>query len=281
LLEIPKVAVKRAQRRILAIILDAVPVHPAAHGFCQSRSIVTNAAAHCGKPIVLRFDLTDFFPSITSARVFRIFRTIGYSNDVSRILTGLCTTSLPADVWDQRPSARPGADFLIRQRLITRHLPQGAPTSPALANLAAHRLDRRLAALAKSAGAVYTRYADDITFSGDANLARSRKRFADQVALIASEEGFTLNFRKSRILRAGTRQHVTGVVVNVHPNIPRAEFDELKAILTNCIRHGPNSQNRAGAADFRVHLLGKVAHATSINAKRGEKLKGLFSRIVW
>jgi hypothetical protein len=166
LLEIPKAKLKEMQKQILAEILDRVPAHPAAHGFRAGRSIVTNAIVHCGKPSVLRFDLTDFFPSVSSARVFRIFRTIGYPTTVARLLMGLCTTTLPADVWESRPSAQDGSDFQARQRLITRHLPQGAPTSPALANLAAGRLDRRLRALATAVGADYTRYADDLTFSG-------------------------------------------------------------------------------------------------------------------
>ncbi|HET6250976.1 MAG TPA: reverse transcriptase family protein [Tepidisphaeraceae bacterium] len=281
LLEIPRLALKQMQRKILAEILDRIPVHPAAHGFCAGRSIVTNAALHCGKPTVLRFDLADFFPSVTSARVFGIFRTIGYPPDVARIFMGLCTTQLPADVWEARPDARDGADFIIRQRLITRHLPQGAPTSPVLANLTAHRLDRRLSGLAREAGATYTRYADDLTFSGGPNLARCRKRLGDYIALIAHEEGFALNFRKTRILRAGGRQRITGVVVNVHPNIPRDEFDHLKAILTNCARHGPDSQNRDGHADFRAHLSGKIAHVANINPARGEKLQRIFARIAW
>jgi len=280
LLEIPKARLKEMQRQILTEILDAVPAHPAAHGFVRRRSIVTNAAAHCGKATVLRFDLADFFPSVTSARVFRIFRTIGYPSKVARLLMGICTTSLPADVWESRPGAHLGADFFVRQRLITRHLPQGAPTSPALANLAAGRLDRRLISLATAVGAKYTRYADDLTFSGDADLARSRKRLATLVAVIAHDEGFALNYRKTRLMRAGGRQ-VTGVVVNVRTNIRRAEFDRLKAILTNCIRHGPASQNREQLPDFRAHLAGRVSHIYSIHPARGEKLRELFRRIVW
>ena len=281
LLEIPKVALKQMQRKILAEILNQIPAHPAAHGFRPGRSILTNAAPHCGKSIVLRFDLADFFPSVTSARVFRIFRTIGYPSPVARLLMGVCTTSLPADVWDARPGARLGSDFHARQRLITRHLPQGAPTSPALANLAATRLDRRLSGLAATASAIYTRYADDLIFSGDDTLARSRKRFATHVALIATDEGFTLNHRKTRMMRPGVRQHVTGVVVNIHPNLPRAEFDRLKAILTNCARQGPASQNRQNLPDFRAHLVGKLAHVASIHSARGEKLRTLFNQIDW
>lgn len=281
LLEIPKAALKQMQRKILAEILGAVPVHPAAHGFCRGRSIVTNAAIHCGKSTVLRFDLADFFPSVSSARVFRIFRTLGYPADVARLLMGLCTTQMPADVWDARPGAREGADFIARQRLVTRHLPQGAPTSPALANLAAGRLDRRLTRLATAASAVYTRYADDLTFSGACDLARSRKRIETLVAVIAHEEGFMLNHRKTRIMRAGVRQHVTGVVVNVRPNIRRAEFDRLKAILTNCVRKGPASQNRDRIADFRAYLAGKLAHAASIHPAHGAKLWNIFRQILW
>jgi RNA-directed DNA polymerase len=281
LLEIPKAKLKEMQKQILAEILDRVPAHPAAHGFRAGRSIVTNAIVHCGKPSVLRFDLTDFFPSVSSARVFRIFRTIGYPTTVARLLMGLCTTTLPADVWESRPSAQDGSDFQARQRLITRHLPQGAPTSPALANLAAGRLDRRLRALATAVGADYTRYADDLTFSGGEEIARNRKRLATLVAVIADDEGFALNHRKTRLMRSGVRQHVTGVVVNVRPNIGRAEFDRLKAILTNCLRHGPASQNRDQLPDFRAHLAGKISHVSCVHPARGDKLRKLFRQIAW
>ena len=281
LLEIPKATLKQMQRKILVEILGVLPVHPSAHGFCTGRSIATNALPHCGKSIVLRLDLADFFPSVTSARVFRIFRTLGYPIDVARPLMGLCTTSVPADIWEARPGAQAGAEFARRQRLITRHLPQGAPTSPALANLAAHRLDRRLAALAMEIGATYTRYADDLAFSGAAELARSRKRVATLVAVIADDEGFALNHRKTRIMRAGTRQRVAGVIVNVRPNIARADFDRLKAVLVNCARHGPTSQNREHVPDFRAHLSGKIAHVRSINLHRGDKLLTLFKKIAW
>ena len=82
-------------------------------------------------------------------------------------------------------------------------------------------------------------------------------------------------------MRRGTRQHLAGVVVNIHPNLARTEFDVLKAVLTNCVRHGPGSQNRKGHEDFRAHLAGRVAHAGMLNAARGAKLKGIFDRIAW
>jgi hypothetical protein len=161
----------------------------------------------------------------------------------------------------------------------TAHLPQGAPTSPALANLCAYRLDCRLDALARALNGVYTRYADDLAFSGGEELERGARRFQVLVCRIALEEGFTLQTRKSRFMRQGVRQQLAGVVVNAHPNVRREEYDRLKAILTNCVRHGPSSQNRAGHEDFRGHLAGRIAYVTMLNPARGRRLHALFAQI--
>ena len=282
LLEIPNTSLKLLQRKILAEVLNAIPPHPAAHGFRPGRSIVTNAAPHCGKRIVLRFDLRDFFPSIPAGRVAGIFQTFGYPERVARLLAGLCTTRLPSDVWNARPNPwQDDTDSAEGRRLANRHLPQGAPTSPALANLSAFRLDGRLAKLAACLGADYTRYADDLAFSGTDALARRVRRFAMKVASIVAEEGFALNYRKTRIMRRSERQHVAGVVVNVRPNVTRKEFDELKAILTNCVRTGAESQNRENRSDFRAFLLGRISHQGALNPVRGLKLQTIFDRIVW
>jgi RNA-directed DNA polymerase len=188
-------------------------------------------------------------------------------------LAGLCTNSVPPDVL-----ADGGRAATVYARP---HLPQGAPTSPALANLCAFRLDCRLAALARSADARYTRYADDLAFSGGEELERSARRFQILVCRVALEEGFEVNPRKSRFMRPGVRQHLAGVVVNVRPNVGRAEYDRLKATLTNCLRHGPDSQNRDRHADFRASLAGRITHVARLNAARGGKLRRLFDRIPW
>jgi hypothetical protein len=282
LLEIPSPLLRRTQRRLHDLLLKHVPAHPAAHGFRPGRSAVTNAVEHCGRAVVLRFDLTDFFPSIPAGRVFGLFRTLGYPEPVVRLLASLCTVRLPRPAWATRPNpARDGSDYPKWVRLNARHLPQGAPTSPAVANLVAYRLDRRLAALAEACGATYTRYADDFTFSGGEELRRASRRFGRRALLIAAEEGFCVNRGKSRTLTRAARQAVTGLVVNVRPNVPRADFDLLKAILTNCVRHGPASQNRANAPDFRAHLAGRVSHVASANRVRGRKLWAIFDRIAW
>ncbi len=280
LIESPKPMLKAIQRRILREILDRIPPHDAAHGFRRGRSVLTFASPHVERRIVLRFDLRDFFTSVRGSRIRSLFQAVGYPIDVSRLLSGLCTTRIPADVWQDRPQTLK-SDQALGNRLLCRHLPQGAPTSPALANLCAYRLDVRLGRLAESVGSVYTRYADDLAFSGDEGLELSARRFQVAVAAISYDEGFVIHFQKSRFMRRGVRQQLAGVVVNEKPNIQRVHYDEVKAILTNCVRHGPSSQNRDGHTDFRGHLRGRIAHVRMLNPTRGAKLLKLFDRIRW
>jgi hypothetical protein len=276
LLERPKPRLKRLQRRILTGILDLIPPHPAAHGFRKNHSALTFVQPHVARHVVTRLDLADFFPSIPAARVRAIFRHAGYPDEVAHILTALCTNCVPQSLL--MAGALP---LEPRRRFRVPHLPQGAPTSPALANLAAFRFDVRLSAVAASLDARYTRYADDLAFSGNLKLATAARRFEVLVGAIAIDEGFRVNFRKTRVLRQGVRQKLAGIVVNHHPNLPRQDFDRLKATLTNCVRLGPATQNRDGHRDFRAHLQGRIAWATQLNAQRGARLRRLFDAIAW
>lgn len=280
LIERPKPLMRFVQHKLLHGLLDRVPPHDAAHGFRQRRNIVSFASLHVDKPLVIRLDLTDFFVSITQARVHAMFHALGYPVAVARTLTALSTNRVPGRVLTAG-EFKGKFDWSEQQRLRARHLPQGASTSPALANLCAFRLDMRLAALARSLDADYTRYADDLAFSGTARFQRVADRLPLWVASIALEEGFTVQPRKTRVMARGTRQQLAGVVVNRHPNLARDQFDKLKALLTNCVRHGPVSQNRDGRADFRASLAGHVAHAAMLNPPRGAKLKAIFERIDW
>ena len=160
-------------------------------------------------------------------------------------------------------------------------LPSLAARSPALANLATFRLDRRLAGLAGALGATYSRYADDLTISGPRLLAQRAAGVRATIATIAREEGFAVNERKSRLTTRAGRQRVCGVVVNDGLNVARIEYDLLKATLHNAARHGPAGQNRTGASDFRAHLLGRIAWVESLHPARGEKLRRQFARIAW
>jgi hypothetical protein len=274
LLEMPKQRLKAIQRRLLDELLDRIPPHEAAHAYRRGRSVRTYAAPHADQAVVLRFDLHDFFPSVRAARAHAVFRAAGYPAPVARLLTGLCTNVAPAEV--REPVPRAGSVVYAEA-----HLPQGAPTSPALANLCAYRLDCRLAALAASLGAAYTRYADDLAFSGGEALERGARRFQVLVCRLALEEGFEVHTRKSRFMRRGVRQQLAGVVVNERTNVKRADYDRLKAILWNCARGGPASQNREGRGDFRAHLLGRIAYVGLLNPARAAKLRRVFDRIAW
>ena len=275
LIEAPKRRLKRLQRQILAEVLERVPTHPAAHGFVRGRSIKTFVAPHVGRHIVLRMDLQDFFPTFSTARVQTFFRTMGYPETVADLLGGICTTVTPRDVW--------GAAGTWEQReLYTRpHLPQGAPTSPMLSSICFYRMDCRLAGLARAIGAEYTRYADDLAFSAGEETARVLERLSPYVAAIVAEEGFSVNHRKTRIMRQSVRQHLAGLVANQRINVVRADYDRLKATLTNCFRHGPATQNRDGQPAFRAHLEGRVSFVEMVNPAKGARLRAILEKIDW
>ncbi len=274
-IEVPKSRLRSIQRKIHEEILTRIPPHDAAHGFVRGRSIQTFTAPHIGQHVVLRMDLSNFFPSLSRARIAALFRTAGYPENVADALAGICTNRMPRSAWHRDSCAEE------RQTYTRSHLPQGAPSSPALANACMYRIDCRLSALARAAGAVYTRYADDLAFSGDDAFERHAHRFALHAAAVVMDEGFDVNFRKTRLMRRGVRQRLAGLVVNDRINVPREQFDHLKAVLTNCVRDGAETQNRENHADFRSHLHGRVAFVESINAVRGAKLRRLFEQINW
>lgn len=280
LLEVPEPWLMGVQQRLLQRLLRHVPVHEAVHGHPGGPSVVDHAQAHAGQPVVMRFDLQDFFGHVRASRVHALFATLGYPCAVAQAMTALCTTATPEPVL-QRLRAEGGWTWQQARHLRDGHLPQGAPSSPALANLCAFRLDLRLDGLAHALGARYTRYADDLVFSGDASLAAARARVETWVGRIALEEGFALNHRKTRCLYQGQRQTVCHVVVNARTNLSRDDFDRLKAILHRCATEGPASQNREGHPRWREHLEGRVAWAAQLNPPKAQRLRRWLDRIDW
>jgi len=285
LIEQPGRLLKETQRRLLGQILEQIPAHEAAQGFRRGHSAATHARRHTGCELVLRFDLEDFFASVVSGRVYGTFRTAGYPEAVAGALTGLVTNVLPPDEWARAPRpADPGligAHHRLGRRLASPHLPQGAPTSPALANLAAYRLDCRLAGLADATGATYSRYADDLVFSGGRDLHARAESLRRTVAAIVRDEGFRLNPRKSALMTRAGRQRVCGIVVNERPNALRADYDRLRAALHDAALHGPQAANRAGVPDLHAHLAGRISWMEALNPARGAKLRRQLTRIDW
>jgi retron-type reverse transcriptase len=239
------------QRKILQEILVRLPIHSDAHGFVPGRSIVTNAQPHVGAQIVLNLDLKDFFPSITFPRIRGILTTAGFSPCVASILALLCTES-PRQVLG-----------LDGQKLYVatgpRALPQGACTSPALANLSARMLDARLAGLAKAWGWVYTRYADDLTLS-TSSATPDIGRMLTAIRNVVTDEGFTVNEEKTKVLRRSQAQEVTGLVVNQRPKVRRQLIRRIRAILHRAQKEGLAAQNRDKHENFTAWLRGMIAY---------------------
>lgn len=276
LIEIPKPLLKQAQRTMLAEVVEKIPPHEGSCGFQKERSVFDFVRPHCQKRFVLKLDLEDFFPSVTSARIVRLFMTAGYPEYVSIVLATLASNAVPPEVI-----AKSGLSIHSQARLMHQHLPQGAPASPALANLCAFRLDCRLAGLARASGADYTRYADDLLFSGGDDFRRGARQFYIAVLAVIIDEGFKTNLRKTRFMPSSQRQHAAGLVLNEKPSVRREEFDRLKAILHNCVAEGWQSQNRENHSDFRNHLLGRIGWVAVSDAERGERLRSSFAKIQW
>ncbi len=257
----PKPKLAAAQRWVLDQILSKLSIEPEAHGFVTGRSIVSAAAPHAGKAVVINLDLQDFFPSITFRRVKGLFQKLGYAEQVATVLALLCTE--PPRV----PVQLDGKRYHIA--LGERQLPQGACTSPAITNTICRRLDRRLAGLSDRLGFTYTRYADDLTFSGDD--PKLTGKLLDYVRKVIAEEGFTEHPAKTRVMRRSRRQEVTGLTVNERPAMSRVERRRLRAILHNAAVKGPKSQNRDDRPDFAAHLRGRVAFAAMVEPDKAEQ----------
>ncbi|MGB6181858.1 MAG: reverse transcriptase family protein [Rhodococcus sp. (in: high G+C Gram-positive bacteria)] len=272
ILEIPKPRLREMQRRILRRIVDLIEPHPAAHGFRAGRSAVTFARPHEGHDVVMRVDLADFFATVTGVRVRAVFEACGYPHRIAALLAGICTTAMPVDDITALDSTRAA---LMR----TPHLPQGAPTSPALANLVTRGLDRRVAGLARSSGLAYTRYADDLALSGPSSTDVGTVLWA--LNRIVVDEGFLVNSDKTHIRRAHTRQTLAGLVVNASAAAPRDRYDRLRALLHNSARTGAAAQNRAGLPDFRAHVYGMIAWVGESSPARRRRLLAMAERVDW
>jgi retron-type reverse transcriptase len=257
---------KIVQRKILDTVLQQVPLNNHAEGFRKKRSILTNATRHVNKKVLVKLDIKDFFPSIGFNRVLGMYTHLGYPQQVATLLSSLTTTQ--------------------------QKLPTGSPTSPAIANIISRKLDKRFVNLGRKTNFSYSRYADDITLSGnDDNIVQMIPFFKE----IIQEEGFEVNERKIRILRSGSRQTVTGVVVNEKPNIARREIKKLRAVLHNCrqgnlkkqaLLWGRREKGLPATCGYSVNdlyraLQAKLHFIKMVNASAGEKLLADFNGIAW
>lgn len=267
-LSAPMPRLKRAQYWLLDTVLNKVEPHDAAHGFRTGRSILTNAAPHQKQAVVINLDLKDFFPSIGYRRVKGLFRSFGYAEAQAAVFALLSTEA------ERTEMTLDGTTWHVASG--ERVLPQGAPTSPAITNLLCRKLDRRMTGVARKFGFVYTRYADDLTFSAPADDAKSLRKLMWSVRKIIADEGFELNEDKTRIMRRGARQEVTGITVNDGLSVSRKERRKFKAHLHHTelgiadgpFRRGSPKSSALGYAQFLQMVHGDGVNALTTKARK-------------
>ena len=249
-LSVPISTLKYIQKWILKNILNEISLSEYATGFEKEMSIVENAKRHLNQSCVINLDLKDFFPSITEQMVYEIFYNLGYTKTLAYLFTTLCT--------------------------YKKSIPQGAPTSPKISNICCKRLDMRIGALCKKYDAVYSRYADDITISGNKYIESILK----PIEIIISDEQFKLNNNKTRISYDGSRKEVTGLNLNSgHVTIPKLYKKQLKKEIYYCKKYGVSNHLehiKCKKAFYKEHLYGK---AYFINMVEPEKAKEFFKQL--
>lgn len=231
---------KTVQRWILDNLLHKIAPSPFAKGFVPGKSIKENARFHRKQEMVLCLDVKDFFPSISPPTIRRFFMSCGYSNKLSYYLTRLCT--------------------------LNGGLPQGAPTSPALSNLIFAPIDKKIAEYCLDRKIRYSRYADDLTFSGNFPTGN----LINHVKHCLSELKLTLNSSKTRLMRPHERQEVTGVVVNEKLQATRKLRRSLRQATFYIERFGLDAhiaKIKEKRANYVNHLIGQANFVLFLNPK--------------
>jgi RNA-directed DNA polymerase len=239
----PLPSLKEIQHWILENILNKIPVSNFSKAYIKNKSIKDNARFHQGQKKVLALDIEDFFPSITFNSVEKIFLSLGYSNLIGNLMAKLCT--------------------------LEGKLPQGAPTSPYISNIFLKKFDLIISEYCKSKKIRFTRYADDLTFSGDFD----EKEIIDFVKQELSKLNLNINEDKSKVMLQNERQVVTGVVVNDKMRVARERRKELRQAVYYIEKFGLDShleKIKCNKRNYIRHLLGIANFILFINPKDEE-----------
>ncbi|MEO5349433.1 MAG: reverse transcriptase family protein [Magnetococcus sp. YQC-3] len=276
-----------------------------ATAYAPRRSHIVNAKRHVGAAWILKLDITRFFESVSERQVYRVFRGLGYRALVAFCLTRLCTRVLPSTVdhrlrlqtkrWqtgDQRRFRRKlyGAREWPEEKTpflgarVIGHLPQGAPTSPMLANLVCVELDADLQKIAARKGLTYTRYADDMTFSGEMVDRAAAVKISREISIVVGRYGFGINLQKTSIAKNGGRKIVTGLSVDGEVvRLPRAYKDAIRQELFYLDKHGIQGHcariGHKNHLSYLLRLAGRIRYAISIEPVIGQRMMEKFLRI--
>jgi hypothetical protein len=217
-----------------------------------------------GKSVVINLDLKNFFPSISLPRIKGVFRELGYSEQLATTLGLVCTETPVEEV------SVDGEKFFVATG--ERALPQGAPSSPALTNILCRRLDARVQSCAAKLGFTYTRYADDLTFSGDAAARKLAGKLLWRVKQIIADEGFTPHPDKQHVMSDAHCQSVTGIVVNKKLSLDRDTLRRFRATLFQVEKDGPAGKQWNGNENVIDALEGYAQFIKMVDAEKGTPL---------
>lgn len=287
---VPEPALGAVQTWIAENILQRAEVHPASHAFKKGDSIARCAEAHAGARWLVKMDIADFFGSVSEIDVYRVFKSLGYNPLVSFELARICT-ELPVQSAKHALSSwnlhhvRRGIPTYSQQ--YVGRLPQGAPSSPMLANLTMIETDQRLTEIATSFGVKYTRYSDDLTFSTAGDFDKvSAYALIEQVATVLKSRNLFPNRAKTTVVHPGARRVVLGLLVDGDvPRLTRAFRDRLRQHLYYLEKRGivAHVQARAfeSAGGLYRHLRGLIDYANSVDPAYAVPLLARLEALPW
>lgn len=278
---VPNDELKSVQRWINKQILQAINPLDCVTGFVRGRSIVDNAKIHENKKYILNVDIENFFESITIDRVEKLFYAMGYKHEVALFLADLCTTTINERYVRWKLGEERAKYFESLMQKEKPFLVQGAPTSPAIANLICYRLDKKLMAYTVRHGINYSRYADDITFSSDDFASLPKVGY---IRRLLAEEHFVLNEKKTKLLKKGMRQEVTGLLINEIVRVPRLYKKDIYRHLHFCLKYGGMSHFNHIKSSYNMSrdwLLGRIFFVNAVEPKEAKKMLYLFNQVDW
>lgn len=281
---VPSPALMRTQRWVAQNILNALDPHYASHGFAPKSQMLDAAQVHCGRAWLLKMDLRNFFESITEKQVYWVFRGCGYTALLSFELARLCTRSK-----DLKMHHHQVASVYPHPEAKAGYLPQGAPSSPMLANLAVYKLDEKLTELAQSAGWRYTRYADDLAFSTDSDISRKDALWLKNKANGCIRKfGLETNHQKTTISPPGARKILLGVLVDREtPKLTRQFKDNIETHLYALTNPKIGVEAHLTARGFnsvigmRHHLKGLISFAHYVDPNYATRLYNSYNNVSW
>lgn len=272
---------KEIQNIILREILYKVQTHPASNGFEIGKSIIDNAKIHLSQNTILKMDLHKFYDSINEKRVFGLFRSLGYHSNLSVSFAKLCTM-VPSDFFIKSLKGNDPVKEKINRESYQGILPQGAPTSPQISNLICRNLDNELHNLAENHTLKYSRYADDLTFSG---VKETLELIKPMIISIIVKNNFFINHAKTKILVRGNKYCVTGLnVTNECVKVPKKLKKEIEHHLYYCKRFGVKShlaKNQLRKLNYKDWLEGKISFVYSVEKDLGIEYFKQYNAINW